>query len=362
MLIVNCYFSVKKPLLNLYSLLTPRSDTTTTTTASPEVVSSPMSPNVETDHAESDHDRPVAELEKPATPTSSASSRIPSFASAKPNKARNFVETIEMEYDDLWEKTKSPVIKGKQTSKLVDAAIPYQINTTAAIKSSAQQHNVQKPLLDQINPAVINDQVNTTATIKAPALQHNVQNPLLDQINRAVINDHVNTPAIIKAPAQQHNGQQPLLDQINRASKPAMNNIVGVLPKPQQPSVDEKATNQLLANLNIGKVRSGSLPKSEMAQTSPKKLPSFAIPAGLIPPKARRKESYEAAMGPPEEKQKREPEKTIVPAAETATIVESASPIDRRIPVSSIRTVSEGHDCPLVTPSLMRKVHAICGE
>lgn len=289
-----------------------------------------MSPNVESDHAESHHDRPVAELEKPATPTSSASSRIPSFASAKPNKTRNFVETIEMEYDDLWEKTKSPVIKGKQTSKLVDAAIPDQTNTITAIKSSARQHNVQKPLLDEINRAVINDQANSTVTIKAPA--------------------------------QQHNGQQPLLDQINRASKPAMNNIVDVLPNPQQPSVDEKATNQLLANLNIGKVRSGSLPKSEIAQTSPKKLPSFSIPAGLIPPKARRKESYEAAMGTLEEKQKREPEKTIIPAAETANIVESASPIDRRIPVSSIRTVSEGHDCPLVTPSLMRKVHAICGE
>lgn len=266
--------------------------------STPEIISNPNLP----DNVESDYHISTEAEEKPAATISKTSNKIPTFASAKPNKARNFVDTIEMEYGELWEGTKSPainkspVIKEKTSSKRAEAATPEQVNKPTASPAKNATH--------------------------------------------------------------QQNHQLSVLEQINRAAKPARPTSNAVPPKPQQPKVDENATNQLLANLNIATIRSKStsIPKTEVAPSAVKKQPAFAIPVGLIPPKARRKSSLDVQL---DDKQKRATVATLT------SPVQNVKPNDSQNhppPTGSIRTVSEGHDCPLVTPSVMRKVHAICGE
>jgi hypothetical protein len=124
----------------------------------------------------------------------------------------------------------------------------------------------------------------------------------------------------------------------------------------------------LLANLNIanGRPNSAPVPKNDIPPNNLKKLPSFSIPAGLIPPKARRKESSDASIPQSPDKkrsvQTKGPVPTTPPAAEETVV----KPVERaaapQVPTTTIRTVSEGQECPLVTPSLMKTVHAMCGK
>ncbi|KAH8556093.1 YjeF N-terminal domain-containing protein [Umbelopsis sp. PMI_123] len=280
----------------------PISDMATT----PRSLASPMSSN-----NVSVNDVTSVKVDNPSTPEPKPAAKIPSFASVRPNRDRIFVETIEMEYGDLWDgstssaSNRSPVVKGKQT--------PKQRDTSPSSQSQASFITANSPTQQKID-------------------QEQQKQKLTNQGAMAV-------------------------------NQPAINDNISSL-GPQNPKIDQNATNLLLANLNIAKVpsSSASVPKSEGPQNNLKKLPHFAIPAGLIPPKARRKESSDSAIPQTPENKKgihaKAPQPIATPPNETMTKpVESASP---QIPTSTIRTVSEGKNCPLVTPSLMRCVHAIC--
>ncbi|KAI8575515.1 hypothetical protein K450DRAFT_261305 [Umbelopsis ramanniana AG] len=307
----------------LGSPIRPSSDMSST----PRSLSSPMSPNIV-----SDNDIPNVVENKPPTPVSKPTAKIPSFAAVRPHRARDFVETVEIEYGDLWTDSRSPAsnrspsVKGKKITKQGDASPNSQtLGSPITMNSPTPQivdhhHNHHQQLQKQLQQQQQQQQQQQHGSITADTIPDN-------------------QPAI--------NG--------NTASK-----------RPANPKVDQSATNLLLANLNIANGRptpASSVPKTNVPENSLKKLPSFTIPAGLIPPKARRKESADASIPQSPEKKRGAQTKATMPTTPPVAEVPVMQPAEKappQAPTTTIRTVSEGQECPLVQPSLMKTVHAMC--
>jgi hypothetical protein len=290
--------------------------------STPRSLSSPMSPNIV-----SDNEKPSVVEDKPPTPVSKPTAKIPSFAAVRPHRVRDFVETIEIEYGDLWDDSRSPAsnrspsVRGKRTTKQGEASPNSQ--------SQGSPITMNSP-----TPQIIDHHHN----------HHQEQQQL-----------------------QQQQQQKAIITDTMTDNQTATNGNIASQ-RPPNPKVNQSATNLLLANLNIANGRpnfASSVPKNDLPLNSLKKLPSFTIPAGLIPPKARRKESSDASIPQSPEKKRGVQTKATVPTTPPVaekTVVQPAERATPHVPTTTIRTVSEGQECPLVKPSVMKSVHAICGK
>ncbi|CAM0135216.1 enhancer of mRNA decapping [Umbelopsis sp. WA50703] len=260
-----------------------------------------------------------------------------SFMFQTPKINRKFVDTVEMEYDDLLESSKSQAAKSKLTSKAVQRALSEDKTDDMSATSSVESITSQNVIEAKINTPRSSNSSTANSATQSPNIHH----PKVDEnaTNMLLANLNIGKP-LSNVPAQ---------------------NVIKSGSNAASPNIAKSAFNT--SSPNIGKSdKKAESPKPAAAAAQPalKKSSSYAIPAGLIPPKARRRESQETSIRQAEEKQQSLPKATISSGANGKNDIPNTNVNDH--PTSNIRTVSEGQICPLVTPVSMKEVYTICDE
>ncbi|KAG2186326.1 hypothetical protein INT43_002764 [Umbelopsis isabellina] len=263
-----------------------------------------------------------------------------SFMFQTPKKNRNFVDTVEMEYDDLLDRSKSPATKSKATPKAVREALSEDKTDGLSTASSVDSLGSQNVIEAKVNTPHSNRSSPTNSVTQSPIVHHpkvdknatntllanlNIGKPLANAPSRKAIQSGTSSP--------NSNVDNAAFDTASPTPQAITPNLVAESPKP-----------------------------TASVQPALKKAPSYAIPAGLIPPKARRRESQESSNRQTEEKHQSLPTAPVTSSANGKNKSSIADNFEHSNSQSNIRTVSEGHVCPLVTPMSMKTVYTICDE
>lgn len=263
-----------------------------------------------------------------------------SFMFQTPKKNRKFVETVEMEYDDLLDRSKSPATKGKATPKAVREALAEDktddLSTASSIDSFGSQNVIEaKVITPRSNKSSPANSVTQSPIVHHPKVNESATNMLLANLNigKPIANASSQSPSKSGSSTPNSIVDKPTFNTASPTPQASTPNAVAQSPKP-----------------------------TASAQPALKKAPSYAIPAGLIPPRARRRESQESSIRQAEEKQQalpKAPVSSTVNGKNKSSIADSSEHPNTQ---SNIRTVSEGHVYPLVTPMSMKTVYTICGK